>query len=537
MSVCAVDANTPPAGYSLDGTDCDDADATKHATFAFYADNDGDTYGTGDSVMVCAVDANTPPAGYALNNTDCNDSNSNVFQMATLYIDADNDGYTNGNTEEVCYGATIPSGYVAALTAIDCNDAAFTVNPGHAEVLYNGVDDNCDGLIDEGHLLTTTLLPSACGTTLASIGSIIGIWTIAGHPITGYRIRCTNGAEVQTIETTAPHFTMPQFASHDYATTYTFEIELQRAGIWLGYYGASCQVSTPAILAEGGAASVSPSQCGITLDKIGTLVATSSLAGVTGYRFRITNLTDPAGPNAVQTIDRTQNWFSLQMLTRYNYGTLYRIEVAVKTTGGFGGFGAPCEVSSPLVPSLTVCGGSVANHTNPIATTSLPGITQYRFQVVRQMDNATATIDRGTNWFNFTMIPSSAYTPGASYAVRVAVMSSGHWSPFSDACEIIAPPALGKGVAQTTEVASEVAFKVAAYPNPFTSDFTISMTSPSTQKVSVKVYDMLGKMVESREVDAADLQAEQVGAQFPAGVYNVVVSQDGNVRTLRVIKR
>src|SRR5699024_4013499 len=144
----------------------------------------------------------------------------------------------------------------------------------------------------------------------------------------------------------------PQFASYAYATTYTIEIQLQRAGVWQASWGTPCFVSTPAILEEGGAGSINESQCGITIAKINTLIATNGLPGLTGYRFRVTNLTDPLGPNAVQTIDRNQHWFSLQMLTRYNYGTLYRVEVAVKTTGTYGGFGQPCEISSPPAPSV-----------------------------------------------------------------------------------------------------------------------------------------------------------------------------------------
>jgi hypothetical protein len=48
---------------------------------------------------------------------------------------------------------------------------------------------------------------------------------------------------------------------------------------------------------------------------------------------------------------------------------------------------------------------------------------------------------------------------------------------------------------------------------------------------------MLGRMVESTEVKVSDLNAIKVGAQYPAGVYNVIVSQGGIVKTLRVIKR
>ncbi|MFT3796413.1 hypothetical protein [Flavobacterium sp.] len=278
--------------------------------------------------------------------------------------------------------------------------------------------------------VVTTLLPGSCGATLASIGSLIGIQTIGGHPITGYRIRLTNGSQVQVIEKTVPHFTIPQFPSYEYATTYTVEIQLQRAGVWQTAWGAPCLVSTPAILEEGGAASIAPSQCGITLTKINTLIATTSIAGVTGYRFRITNLTDPLSPLAVQQIDRTQNWFSFPMLARYNYGTTYRIEVAVKTTGTYGGFGSPCEVSSPTVPSLINCGASVSLGTTPVAATSVPGATQYRFQITRDSDNVSATIDTNHNWFIFNSLPASAFSAGSLYRVRVAVLTTGNWSPL-----------------------------------------------------------------------------------------------------------
>ncbi|MFT3794777.1 YDG domain-containing protein [Flavobacterium sp.] len=463
------------------------ATITVNNEYPFYVDADGDGYGTGSAVNLCAADANTPPAGYA-------------------------------------------------VSGFDCNDSVASIHPFAIEIPYNGVDDDCDGATDETGTVTTTLLPSSCGTTLASIGSLIGIQTVGGHPITGYRIRVTNGAQVQVIEKNVPHFTMPQFPIYAYATTYTVEIQLQRAGIWQASWGAACFVSTPAILEEGGAASVSPSQCGITLPKINTLIATTSIAGVTGYRFRVTNLTDVSGPNAVQTIDRTQNWFSLQMLTRYNYGTTYRIEVAVKTTGDFSGFGAPCQVSSPAVPSLVNCGGTVASGTTTVAATSVSGATQYRFQITRQSDNASTTIDRNSNYFIFNSVPTSAFTAGALYSVRVAVLTSGAWSPFGDACEITAPGGTAKGAINSTQaIALESTSKVSAYPNPFSSAFHIDATG--NQNVSVKVYDMLGRMIESKTIAVSELAVQSLGIDYPSGVYNVIVNQDGMVKTLRVVKR
>ncbi|MFT3794883.1 T9SS type A sorting domain-containing protein [Flavobacterium sp.] len=452
----------------------------------------------------------------------------------TYYEDADHDGYGNpAVTQNICDGST-PTGWVMDNT--DCNDSVASIHPNAVEIPYNGVDDDCDGAIDETGTVTTTLLPSSCGTTLTSIGSLIGIQTVGGHQITGYRIRVTNGAQIQVIEKNVPHFTMPQFPSYAYATTYTVEIQLQRAGLWQASWGAPCFVSTPAILEEGGAASVSPSQCGLTIPKINTLIATTSIAGVTGYRFRITNLTDTSGPNQVQTIDRVQNWFSLQMLTRYNYGTTYRIEVAVKTTGTYGGFGAPCEIMSPPVPSLINCGGVATSGTQTIAVASVSGATQYRFQITRQSDNASSTMDRSTNYFIFNSLPTTTFTAGALYNVRVAVMTSGTWSPFGDACEITAPGGVSRGVASDEATTAE-AFKSKAYPNPFTTDFSIDIATPSQEKVQVSIYDMLGRLMETTQMDAADLSMMKVGAQYPSGVYNVIVTQGSFVKTQRVVKR
>ena len=452
-----------------------------------------------------------------------------VETAANYYADVDGDGY--GNLASTYFGCS-QAGFVTNST--DCNDNVAAINPGQSEVLYDGVDNNCNNQLDEGFQIKTKLLPEICGATLASIGSLIGITTVSSA-ITGYRIRVTNGTQVQIIERTVPHFSLPNLPLYDYATTYTVEIELQRNGVWLGYYGDPCLVSSPAVLAQGGATQVNPSQCGITLARINTLIATTSLQGVTGYRFKVTNITAGAsGPNIIQTIDRVQHWFSLVMLTQYNYASTYRVEVAVRTNGIYSGFGSPCEVSSPAAPQLINCGGVVATPSTLVAATSLQGVTQYRFQIVRMSDNATTTIDRNINSFTFTLVPG--YTPASQYAVRVAVMTVGTWSPFGDACVITSPGAAARFISETATTASDT-FKAVAYPNPFASTFAIDVTTSATEKDQIRVYDMTGRLIETREAVKSDLNTLQVGDRYPSGVYNVIVTQGANVETLRVIKR
>jgi hypothetical protein len=131
--------------------------------FPFYVDGDGDTFGAGNLVSVCAVNATTPPTGYSLNNTDCNDA-------AITYADTDGDGFGAGaptpcgvtnnadcNDSSVTYadadgdgaGEGLPIACGVATTNNDCNPSNASVYPGHPEILSNGVDDNCNGLIDE----------------------------------------------------------------------------------------------------------------------------------------------------------------------------------------------------------------------------------------------------------------------------------------------------------------------------------------------------------------------------------------------------
>ena len=48
---------------------------------------------------------------------------------------------------------------------------------------------------------------------------------------------------------------------------------------------------------------------------------------------------------------------------------------------------------------------------------------------------------------------------------------------------------------------------------------------------------MTGKLVDQREVTPTEVSELQVGDRYPSGVYNVIVTQGENTKTLRVIKR
>ena len=127
----------------------------------YYRDADGDGYG---NAAVTTQDC-APPSGYVADSTDCDDGNAAINPATVWYKDADGDGYSNGTTLTQC---TRPAGYKLAseLTATsgDCDDTKATVHPGATEVCGNGIDDNCNGQVDEGCTLpplTVTIKPAS----------------------------------------------------------------------------------------------------------------------------------------------------------------------------------------------------------------------------------------------------------------------------------------------------------------------------------------------------------------------------------------
>ena len=87
-------------------------------------------------------------------------------------------------------------------------------------------------------------------------------------------------------------------------------------------------------------------------------------------------------------------------------------------------------------------------------------------------------------------------------------------------------------VAKTT-----IEFNAIAYPNPFENNFNINITSNLESSVRIRVYDMLGKLIEDTNVESTEISNYEIGNNYPSGVYNVIVSQGEYYANTRVIKR
>lgn len=74
-------------------------------------------------------------------------------------------------------------------------------------------------------------------------------------------------------------------------------------------------------------------------------------------------------------------------------------------------------------------------------------------------------------------------------------------------------------------------------PNPFNDYFNLSLRSKSNEVVTINVYDLTGKLIETKNINPIDVTRCEMGSKYASGVYNVVVSQGEKEENHKMIKR
>jgi hypothetical protein len=469
------------------------------------------------------------------------------FSDDTVYADNDGDGF--GNFASTAIG--VQQGYVSNST--DCDDDNAAINPNAVDVCYDGIDNDCNGIIDNVGQpggctpIISGLSPSFCGATVSGLNATISCTFANGAQ--GFRFRVTKVDMNTNAPLSAPviinrsvaNFTLSNVLAVSYNSKYQIEVAVKYNNVYQPFNGPSCYVTTPNPVATIG------SQCGTNLTLMNQWINSNVVPQVGAYKFRVTRL-DALGltVGSPQEFVSGQARFNMSQFVGALYNTNYSVEVSLRNSDlTYLPYNTPCTITTPSYPTAQVreiqCNDYlVTNNSAFIYADFVSGATAYRFRVyLLNSSNAIVydySYDTAMNRFTLNNFPG--LIGGTTYTVQVAVKISGQsvFGPYSKECTIVTPGS-SRTISSETVLEVDNTFEAIAYPNPFAANFKLDLKTNSEASIQVRVYDMIGKLVDDKMINGSDIQNFELGNQYPSGVYNIVVSQESETKTLRVIKR
>jgi hypothetical protein len=283
--------------------------------------------------------------------------------------------------------------------------------------------------------------------------------------------------------------------------------------------------------------------CGTTLSRMGATISANPALYALQYEFRLRATSDngpmPTYYYTPASSSRFSSMSAFQGIT-LEYSTSYTVDVRYKISNNgsevWSGYGAACALTTPFFPVTEIdplqCGAPSTDLNQTLNIVAYPGFPTYRITLSEQVGETLVPVGSITRTVsNFKLNMFAGATVDKVYSASVSIFLNGVFGPEGKSCDISTfPPAV---ITRTIEVP----FTAIAYPNPFADSFLLDVKTSYNTPLSIKVYDMLGRLVEQRQANVNELETTTIGDRYPSGVYNVIVTQDDETRTVRVVKR
>jgi hypothetical protein len=403
-----------------------------------------------------------------------------------------------------------------------------------------------------GCVITTPSIPitqptALCGQTLAALNTRIFASTVSGAQLYRWRVALSTAPTTYFFHTTnSSSFRLTNVAGLNVTFGKTYLVAVQSEVLVNGvltvsdYSSIPCSISTPSV----SSVSVSANQCGGTLNSILDAIFVNSVPNASSYTYRVRKVGTTTDYNYTTnfTSFKLSDVTGLSLTHESSYEVSVSVRIIIDGVNYDSPFSTPCTISTPLFPSVGLVESQCSDGAEPIAgpyqVSSMSEAiycdfvsgASYEFVLQKSVEGelvgSPIVVPRLGNFFRLNMVPG--IESGVAYVVYVRLIYYGN-GPEGKDC-LIATPSPSLRIVAT-------GFTAKAYPNPFANNFLLDLSTESSSPVSIKVYDMVGRLVDSRESKASNLNSLAIGDQYPSGVYNVVVTQDEEVRTLRVVKR
>jgi hypothetical protein len=402
---------------------------------------------------------------------------------------------------------------------------------------------------------TTTIQPSFCGATLAALNTKIGAVPVYGATKGRYEVTIAGGSPV-VYEVAASNFMLSQTGvAVLYSTNYSIRVAAFVGGVW-GNYGASCTVTTPAAPIQYTAIPDPVFEArlislGLDSGAIDHKVITANIASVTDLSVgdsTVSNLTGIRDFTSLQTLNcfnsnltalDVSGLTNLQFISSYQDYSLTNVNLAGCTALNSINFGG-CPLTSISFAGLTAMSQIDMNSfsISEIDLSSCHNLTyiqiysdalhKLNLSGLTNMSNLQMYLGGG----NLTCIQVDNVATAEQLSLDSSGMGMAQWykpagASYSTNCGFTQLLKLSK---------TNNSFAVKAYPNPFETAFNLNLETPNKEEVTIAVYDMMGKLVETHQVNPTEVANLQIGSNFAAGIYNVIVSQANEMQVLRLIR-
>jgi hypothetical protein len=403
-------------------------------------------------------------------------------------------------------------------------------------------------------VITTPTIPvnqpttATCGQTLGALNSRIFASAVSGAQLYRWRVALSTAPTTYfTHTTTSSSFRLTNVPGLNVAFGKTYLVAVQSDVLINGvlttsaYSAIPCSITTPSV----STISVSANQCGQTLNGILDGIFVNSVPNAVSYTYRVRKVgtTTDYDYMSSNTSFKLSDVVGLSLTHDTQYNVSVSVKILIDGVNYDSPFSTPCIITTPEYPSVGLQESQCSDGTEeagpylvPSATTSIfcdfVSGASYEFVLQKSVGGSPVGLPivllRSANFFNLSMVPGGLEA-ATVYVVSVRLIYYGS-GPEGKDCIIKTPAA-----ALTREVS--LPFGAVAYPNPFANNFMIDVTTSTKENINIKVYDMVGRLIEQRNVNTNELETTTIGDRYPSGVYNVVVTQGEDVKTLRVVKR
>ncbi|HKR05871.1 MAG TPA: LamG-like jellyroll fold domain-containing protein [Bacteroidia bacterium] len=121
------------------------------------------------------------------------------------------------------------------------------------------------------------------------------------------------------------------------------------------------------------------------------------------------------------------------------------------------------------------------------------------------------------------------YTATIAGTYKIKVINSYGCAKLSTGVTVTVPCKSGE-----SEGVGENAFKVKVSPNPSSGDFVFEISNVVNEKISINIYDMIGKLVLSETISNSEFTVSN--PQLSPGIYSVVITNGENKKVLKLVK-